>query len=149
MRATDFAEALGPHLKMDLYECAPMVLADLDAVYEFLDRAPDILGMTKIMPPYVFKYRPLPGHEDSGISGVVMIAESHVSVHTWPEKGFAALDLFSCKPFDIAAAVEFSESWFKAGHYHLKLTNRGLEFPRNLAVVQGYMDRERRVLGGG
>ena len=50
-------------------------------------------GDSKIMPPYVFRYHgEVP--EDWGVSGVVLIAESHISIHTFPDKGYLSLDIF-------------------------------------------------------
>jgi S-adenosylmethionine decarboxylase len=140
-----FVETLGPHLKLDLYGANAEQAASLEAVYEYLETAPERLGMTKIMPPYVFKYRPLPGYEDAGVSGFVIIAESHISVHTWPEKNFIAIDIFSCKPFDVQAAIEYAQKHFKAWRWDMNLTDRGLEFPRNIAAVQGYMEIDRTL----
>jgi S-adenosylmethionine decarboxylase len=142
---TQIVEALGPHLKLDLYGCAPEVAASIEEVYEYLDRAPQRLEMTKIMPPYVFKYKPLPGYEDAGVSGFVIIAESHIAVHTWPEKRFISVDLFSCKMFDVERAVADASRHFRATRYQQNLTQRGLEFPRNIPVVQGYMEQERQA----
>src|SRR4030043_2334197 len=96
--------AFGTHLMVDGYCCLRPAISSLDLVYRFLDEAPELIGMTKIMPPYVFKYvGKVP--EDWGVSGFVLIAESHISIHTFPDKGFLSLDIFSCKQFDIDRAV--------------------------------------------
>ena len=101
----------GPHLMLDGYGCDKARLQDLNLVYRILDDLPHRIGMTKIMPPYVFKYsgsKP----EDWGVSGFVLIAESHVSIHTFPEKQFLSLDVFSCKEFDIPRAIASIEKAF-------------------------------------
>ncbi len=67
--------------------------------------------MTKIMPPYVFKYHgKVP--EDWGVSGFVLIAESHISIHTFPDRGYLSLDIFSCKEFDHDQAVAYATELF-------------------------------------
>lgn len=80
------ANAFGLHLTLDGYGGSQERLANLDLIYEFLEHCPDLIHMTKIMPPYVFKYHAkVP--EDWGVSGFVLIAESHISIHTFPERG--------------------------------------------------------------
>ncbi len=96
-------------------------LTNLDAIYQFLDTCPDMIHMTKIMPPYVFKYHgKVP--DDWGVSGFVLIAESHISIHTFPERGYLSLDIFSCKDFDYQQAVDYVSELF------------GIDSPRNERV---------------
>lgn len=124
----------GPHLIVDGYECDPGRLADLEHIYDFLDRAPDVIGMTKIMPPYVFKFHPLPPHppEDAGISGFVIIAESHISIHTYPERAFLSADFFSCKAFPVAMAIDFLVQHFGIGRWEHRVFDRGVEYPHDI-----------------
>jgi len=138
-------EAFGPHLVMDGYGCPPEVLSNLDLLYEFLNTMPDTMGMTKIMPPYVFKYR---GKvlEDWGLSGFVLIAESHISVHTFPDKGYVSIDAFSCKDFDHAKFRFIAAKMFQIQRVDAQLLERGLEFPRNVEVVRDHMTEERATL---
>ena len=87
------------HLVIDGYGCDPGQLADMEHVRRFLDAYPDAIGMTKISVPSVQTYRgPVP--EDWGVSGFVIIAESHISVHTFPDRAYVNVDVFSCKEFD-------------------------------------------------
>lgn len=135
----------GMHLTLDGYDCNPERLANLDSIYEFLDRCPDLISMTKIMPPYVFKYQ---AHvpEDSGLSGFVLIAESHISVHTYPEKGYLSLDIFSCKDFNHHQAVAYATELFGISRHELNLLNRGVEFPREVKKVENLLRHERQRL---
>lgn len=75
----------GPHLILEAYGCPKDLLADLGLVSQTLDAYPAQLDMTKIMPPYVFRYQGTV-EDDWGVSGVVLIAESHISIHTFPER---------------------------------------------------------------
>jgi S-adenosylmethionine decarboxylase len=103
-------------------------LDDLEACFKLLNDLPDIIGMTKITQPYVFRYSaPVP--EDEGITGVVIIAESHISLHTYPGKRFVFVDLFSCKPFDVDMARDYITQFFqsKSALYHVQ--ERGTAFP--------------------
>lgn len=124
----------GPHLMLDLNDCNPAILDDLDACFRLLTELPERIGMTIITQPYVFRYdAPLPG--DGGITGVTIIAESHISIHTYPSKRFAFVDLFSCKPFDVEGArdyiVQFFESKSPTVHTHM----RGAAFPATMRLV--------------
>ena len=89
------------HLVIDGHNGDRQRLQDPDVVHRFLDEYPDALGMTKITPPHVYTYHgPQPG--DWGVSGFVLIAESHISVHTFPDRGYVNIDVFSCKEFNPA-----------------------------------------------
>ncbi len=132
----------GQHLMMDGYGCDREKLMNLDWIYDFLSRYPEEIQMTKIMPPYVFKYSGrVP--EDWGISGFVLIAESHISIHTFPEKLYLSLDIFSCKPFDTQAAIEYIKNLFDIKKVEIKLLDRGHEFPKVIRKVQNFIRTER------
>lgn len=135
----------GPHLVLEAYGCDKDKLSDLTKICEVLDAYPDKLAMTKIMPPYVFRYSgAVP--EDWGVSGVVLIAESHISIHTFPDKEFVTLDIFSCKDFDVDAAIEYFCSQFNPTSYEKQLLLRGREFPRSEARAGQIVEREREKL---
>ena len=86
--------------------------------------------MHKMTLPYVVKWMD-PGATIDGISGFVMIAESHISIHTFPEKDYVFIDIFSCKGFDVDNAVKLLVNAFGAKKYIKKVVNRGLDFPRS------------------
>ena len=137
----------GLHLTMDGYGGSPEQLANLDAIYEFLEHCPDLIHMTKIMPPYVFKYHgKVP--EDWGVSGFVLIAESHISIHTFPERRYLSLDIFSCKDFDYQQAIDYVTDIFDLTRHEMNLLDRGLEFPKEVKSVAHFMRREREQMRG-
>ncbi|MBI5065891.1 adenosylmethionine decarboxylase [Candidatus Woesearchaeota archaeon] len=119
----------GPHLTLDLSGCNKEKLKDLDFVFGLLNNLPDMIGMTKITQPFVFPYSGLVP-EDKGITGVIIIAESHISVHTFQEKDYVFIDIFSCKPFDYEKAAEFLIRAFEAREVEKNVVQRGLNFPR-------------------
>ncbi|MBK9142648.1 MAG: adenosylmethionine decarboxylase [Candidatus Melainabacteria bacterium] len=137
----------GPHLILEAYGCPREKLADLNALSTMLDAYPKRLDMTKIMPPYVFTYHGSV-EDDWGVSGVILIAESHISIHTFPDKGFATLDIFSCREFDVEDAIDYFQAHYEPESYDKHLLMRGREFPRSLgrarAIVEG--ERERVAL---
>ncbi len=64
--------------------------------------------------------------EPEGVSGVLLIAESHLSVHTWPEEGFAAVDIFTCgEEMDAQIAIEVLERAFQAERTVVRVHVRG------------------------
>jgi S-adenosylmethionine decarboxylase len=132
-------------LMVDAYGCDRSRLEDLSLIYDFLSEYPAELKMTKIMPPYVFRYEgKIP--EDWGISGFVLIAESHISIHTFPEKNYLSLDVFSCKEFDAESAASHVEKLFAARRSEIKLLDRGLEFPKNIRESAHIVQEERHRL---
>jgi S-adenosylmethionine decarboxylase len=102
-------------------------LQDLPALYELLDTLPGRINMTKIMPPIVTRYVGVTP-EDWGISGFVMIAESHISVHTFPERHEVSIDVFSCKEFDPALTCELLSEAFGLTEVETCVLRRGLEY---------------------
>ena len=85
--------------------------------------------MTPITQPYVFPYSGLVP-EDKGITGIVIIAESHISVHSFEEKGYCFIDIFSCKDMDVDKAIQITLDMFKPESYELNIVKRGKDFPR-------------------
>lgn len=81
--------ALGTHLLVELKDCNPEILKDLGKVKEALVSAAKEAKAT-IIDVSFHEFNPF------GISGMVVIAESHLSVHTWPEYAYAAIDIFTC-----------------------------------------------------
>ena len=135
----------GPHLMLDGYGCAKAKLEDLDLIYRILDELPSKIRMTRIMPPYVFKYSGLKP-EDWGISGFVLIAESHISIHTFPEKNFVSVDVFSCKPFDADVAAMYLKEAFGMTKVETTVLDRGPEFPKEInGAVRLVGNGRRRV----
>ena len=117
----------GSHLIVELEECKTDQLPDKDFVFSFLNTFPDKIKLTTVSAPQVFKYDgQFP--DDAGISGVVLIAESHISIHTFPEKKRVLVDIFSCgKDFDIDYARAELMRTFKSAQGKVKLFGNKLE----------------------
>jgi S-adenosylmethionine decarboxylase len=81
--------ALGRHLLLELKDCNEELLDDLDFIRECLNEAAIRCGASVVGESF-YHFSP------RGVSGVVNIAESHISIHTWPEYGYAAADVFTC-----------------------------------------------------
>lgn len=100
------------HLLIDGYSSDQTILRDEDFLRSWLESYPGRIGMTRISPPYVVKYVG-PVLSDWGISGFVFIAESHIGIHTFVERNYVNIDVFSCKDFDVAKAVEDFRDGFR------------------------------------
>ena len=81
--------ALGRHLLLELKDCDREVLNDLNLLRHILQEAATAAGAT-VLGDSFHQFEP------QGVSGVVIIAESHLFIHTWPEYGYAAVDIFTC-----------------------------------------------------
>lgn len=64
--------------------------------------------------------------ENSGVTGVVMLAESHMTIHTWPDVSYAAIDVFMCGQCDATRAIEPLRSLFAPTHVQIKKIQRGV-----------------------
>ncbi len=82
-------EAYGRHLILEMWDCDREVLNDAEKITALMSSAADIAGATVIKQFY---------HEfiPSGITGVAILAESHIAIHTWPVEGYVAIDIFTC-----------------------------------------------------
>ncbi|MBN1595827.1 S-adenosylmethionine decarboxylase proenzyme [candidate division FCPU426 bacterium] len=82
-------KALGRHILLELHGCDSNILKDHEQIAEIMKSAA-LAAKATIVKSVFHHFNPY------GVSGVVVIAESHLSIHTWPEHGFAALDFFTC-----------------------------------------------------
>ncbi|MRJ02520.1 MAG: S-adenosylmethionine decarboxylase proenzyme [Epsilonproteobacteria bacterium] len=82
-------KSLGKHLLAEYYRCDEEAINDVGKVEQALIRAAEIAGATVIGSSF-HRFEPY------GVSGVVVISESHLTIHTWPEYRFAAVDVFTC-----------------------------------------------------
>ncbi|MEM5801938.1 MAG: adenosylmethionine decarboxylase [Candidatus Aenigmatarchaeota archaeon] len=137
----------GPHLTLDLYQCNKEKLSNKNFIFKILDELPELIGMHKISKPQILVY---PGKENSfdkgGISAFVIIAESHISIHTFIEQRFASIDIFSCKEFSIEAAEKYLVKEFEAKKIEKNFIMRGREFPKDVEKAKGIIIKERRKL---
>lgn len=82
-------KALGTHIIVELSECNAEILSDVDQVSSILVAAAKAAN-AEVLQTAFHRFSP------QGVSGVVVIAESHLSIHTWPEYGYAAMDIYTC-----------------------------------------------------
>lgn len=110
---------LGWHVIVELYDCNKDVLLNQTALEEAMKGAAKESG-ARIVKSVFHQFSPY------GVSGVVVIEESHFALHTWPEHNYAAVDLFTCsEQIDYKLAVDFLEKHLKAGKVEYKVLERG------------------------
>jgi len=139
------SEDLQVHLVVDGYGAAQDRLEDADLLYRFLDEYPASIGMTKMIAPQVYTYHGKTP-EDWGLSGFVLIAESHISVHTYPERRYINIDIFSCKDFDADVSLSEVRDTFALPEVRVWTMERGVEYSSPREAYHG-MARERVNLG--
>lgn len=130
------------HVTIDGYGGDASRLADIELIRSLLDRYPGEIGMTKISTPHVIEYvgeKP----EDWGVSGFVLIAESHISIHTFVERRYVWVDIFSCKAFDATAAIGDLKEIFGLAEVETHILERGLEYPHSVEASIPLMHHER------
>ncbi len=113
-------KALGQHLILEFYGCNPAALSSVAKVQEAMLKAARSAGAT-VIDSVFHNFKP------HGVSGVVVIAQSHFAIHTWPEHRYASADLFTCgekiKPWKAFNTVK---KLFRAASFSVINLERGL-----------------------
>jgi S-adenosylmethionine decarboxylase proenzyme len=114
------------HLICDLYNCRPDRLSDVEPVRELLLEAARIIGATTVAQAF-HRFEP------QGVTGTVVLAESHISVHTWPESRYVALDIASCGEMDPRLGFRHLREAFGASDARVQEILRGV--PEELELL--------------
>jgi len=113
-------QALGRQILVEFYGCDHQILDDVVQVEDILRGAANKANATIVQSAF-HRFNPF------GVSGVIVIAESHISIHTWPEYGYAAVDIFTCgETIDPWAAFRFMELAFGAQNISSMEMRRGI-----------------------
>jgi spermidine synthase len=111
--------ALGNHILVEFYGCTPEILNKVSLIEKSMVSAAQEAGATVINSTF-HHFSPY------GVSGVVVIQESHLAIHTWPEYGYAAVDLFTCgDEVDPWVSFDFLKKAFEAQNYSALDMKRG------------------------
>lgn len=114
-------KGLGVHALVELNECDAQLLDDPKLLESSLLNSAKLAGAT-ILSSHFHQFSP------QGVSGVVIIEESHFSVHTWPEFGYAAIDFFTCSDkMDFKVAYDFLVNALESKKPSYETYDRGLE----------------------
>ena len=115
---------------LDGYGADVDLLKNKEALLNILHTIPDEMGMHKISEPQVVVAGPNNKKDPGGLSGFVMIAESHVSFHTFANRGFVTIDVYTCQDkIDAAKLTEKFVEAFKITNYDEKVIERGTKYP--------------------
>lgn len=93
-------EGLGTHVIAELFSCNEFCINNSKKIEEVMLAAAELSRAT-VIKHFFHEFYPY------GVSGVVIIAESHFTIHTWPEYGYVAVDIFTCGDFDYQAALNY------------------------------------------
>jgi S-adenosylmethionine decarboxylase proenzyme len=111
---------LGLHILMEFHECTPEVLNDGTFLEQVMNTAAELADAT-IIKSVFHQFSP------QGVTGVVVVAESHLAIHTWPEYGYAAVDFFTCNAaMDYKKAYEFLQQQLNSKNCEYKSITRGI-----------------------
>lgn len=107
------------HFILEMFDCPAALLDDAAAVERAVREASEAAGAT-VVAHVTHRFSP------QGVTAVAVLAESHLSVHTWPEYGYAAADVFTCgETTDPRAACELLAKRLRAGRHEVKTMDRG------------------------
>ncbi len=123
--------SLGKHLLVEFYNCDAEILKNVDQVEQLMNQAADACGATIVQSSF-HQFEPW------GVSGVVVISESHLAIHTWPEYRYASVDLFTCgDTVDPMVAYHHLKNSLSAKAAEIQKINRGNVdlIQRRLAMV--------------
>ena len=121
---------LGQHVLAEFFECDPNILNNVVMVEKLMIEAALECGAT-IVQKCFHMFNPY------GVSGVVIIAESHLAIHTWPELGYAAVDLFTCgDKCDPKVSYEYLKKMFNSKNASYKELKRGIIDEETQRVAQ-------------
>jgi S-adenosylmethionine decarboxylase proenzyme len=113
-------KVLGHQILIEMYGCDARILTDSAMLESTVTRAATEAGATVVNTVF-HNFAP------SGISGAVIIAESHITVHTWPEFSYAAVDVFTCgETIDARAVMALLVKFFAARDYAARSFDRGI-----------------------
>ena len=114
----------GKHLIIDAYGIDYKKLKDERAIKELLGGLPKKFNMRPLSKVVTKKVKS-DSYPDWGFSGFIMLYESHISLHTWPEEGYVAMDLYSCKDFDDKGIKKYLKEFWGYKKAKVKLVIRG------------------------
>lgn len=122
----------GVHMMLDGYNGCPERLADFERIESYLRNLPAQLGMHKLMEPSVVEVGELSPKDPGGITGFVLIAESHISIHTFPQRRFLSADVYTCQEaLDQHRIKELFSSAFRLEDVETNYLIRGTRYPRH------------------
>ena len=110
---------IGYQTLVEFYNCDKEISDNCTAIESILLHAADIMGLT-VVESVIHNFSPI------GVSGVIVVEESHIAIHTWPEHGYIALDFFTCNvKYDVSDAIAHMKNQFAAKEIEIQEIKRG------------------------
>lgn len=120
----------GEHLTIDGYGGDPDKLNDKVLILKCLNELPDFVEMKKIANPQAYSVPDNSLKDPGGWSGFVVVAESHISIHTFPRRRFVSIDVYTCKNgLDRDFIVDYFTRAFELQSVEVNLLKRGTQYP--------------------
>lgn len=120
----------GEHLTIDGYRGDKDLLDNREVVLRALDELPGKMGMNKLAEPYVCRALANDQKDPGGWTGFMLIQESHISIHTFPARGFMSADVYTCKNgLDTEFVVNYFKEIFKLQDIEQNFIKRGTRYP--------------------
>ncbi len=131
--------AVGIHIIADMYGVNPEILARVEKMKEIFEGAVNFAKLSKISSDY-YQFRP------EGASGIILIAESHLSFHTWPEHGLVTLDIYTCgDPNQAELAYQYIKEKLNPERVELIKIDRGVDVEEEEANIEIPSQRKKPV----
>ncbi len=112
-------KSLGYQTTIDFYDCNATIINSVSSIKNILEKAANIMQLS-IVNTTIHEFSPI------GISGVIVIKESHIAIHTWPEHKYVALDFFTCnKSFDLEEGILWIQEQFNSKRIEKNSSQRG------------------------
>ena len=122
----------GEHLTIDGYGGKEALLGDRDLILKVLEELPKKIGMKTLADPCVYRALPNGKKDPGGWTGFVIIQESHISIHTFPARGFISADLYTCKNgLDTEFIIHYFKDAFALQDIENNFIKRGTRYPQD------------------
>lgn len=129
----------GKHILAEYYGCHIDVINSVDHITSIMIAAAEVAGATIVSKSF-HRFAP------QGVSGVIVLKESHLSIHTWPEKAYAAVDFYTCGDCQPEKASKLLTQLLGATKSELMVVLRGLgDEPKSMKIING--NNQEFILG--
>ena len=143
----DSYNTIGHHYIVEASDCDPKIISDVSRVQQILVKAAEVAG-AKV---WAMSFNTFP---PSGVSGVVVISESHISTHTQPEFGYGALDFYTCgEHVDAEKGLLYAVEEFGASSSHITEITRGMDegdreyFHSFVTWEEDFKEQDEKIFG--
>lgn len=112
-------KSLGHQLTVDFYNCNPTIINNIEEIKRVLEKGAEIMNLS-VVKTIIHEFSPI------GISGVIVIEESHIAIHTWPEHCYVALDFFTCsESYPLDEGILWIQQQFESNNIDKQSLQRG------------------------